>query len=402
MSTTDHNCLQENSKTKRKKGLHSKYLNANKTPIVINKIDNIKHVKLDEISDVVPSLTNNLSINQVIPDDISKSVINISSNVSNTVKLIQTSSLDDLSNPDSVKSVKVTKKIDEIQLKELDNNSYITQTGVIGKNNVLRVFIKMFVEYVLSVISKRRLLTDNEIFKVKEMFKLNVVINTIYLVTCYIIENVINFVYNKLIKSDNNISTELDSDLLFENKDYVNLNCYHFINTDDKLSSSELESFVDSNAEDLLISEKDKKLRSKAVELLNGTLDSLFDHELINLLDRDSNNQDIDKSIIELAIELDKNVLAIFDKKRDSGYINQFFNISVNLRFTISYLAASCIYRLVKSTVHLLMDISFSRATVNILLITIHNFFTNSKDVNSDILYKKFIDYIRSNKLKTI
>jgi len=82
--------------------------------------------------------------------------------------------------------------------------------------------------------------------------------------------------------------------------------------------------------------------------------------------------------------------------------INQFFNISVNLRFTISYLAASCIYRLVKSTVHLLMDISFSRATVNILLITIHNFFTNSKDVNSDILYKKFIDYIRSNKLKTI
>jgi len=381
-SNVDNDFYRINS-NKSMKTIFNKYKSINKPVKSIDKIDIIKPINLVDVIDLSYPITN------IDLSNLTDKNINIPANISVST--------------DINKIDKHTRKLntEKIEIKETNNNSYINQNLILQINSALKTFIKIIVDYFISIISKKRLLNEIELGSITKIFSMKMVVNTIYLIICYIIETIINFTYNKIIKDSCYINTILESDLLFENKEYVNLDCFPLINNDTKLSNGNLQEFVNENAEDILLSNKDSKMRDKAVNLLNGELIKLFDCETMTNLSTNSTNEDINRVIIDFAVEIDKLVLLLLEKKKILGHISHIFDISINLRFTISYLAASSIYRIIKSSIYLVNDLFISKTSLNIITIVIHNLYNNNLDNNSEILYKKFIDYLKYNTLKT-
>jgi len=274
----------------------------------------------------------------------------------------------------------------------IDNrkDNYIIQTKIYPIKKFLIYFIKSILDFLFSKISMIKLITNKEIKCITSIFSMKKVMYIIYFVCCFIIESIINFVYKKASLDKDNIQQILNNELLFKCSDINTIDCYPLISEDDELLYKE--SFIEKISIDLLLIDKDVKFREQALKLLEGSIDNIFDYEN----DKIKKQEDIDKLIIDFAKEIDKLVIYIFNKKKDSNFIDKLFNISINLRMLISYLVASCIFRIIKITFHLINDLQISQNNESIIYVAIHTFFTKNKIENSEILYKKLLNYLNN------
>ena len=380
--------------------LYDKYKDNVKDINVINKVETLQKVELLDI----PDLLEITKINESLLDkDKFIEKLNVDEKIVFDEKLNVDKKI--IVNEKPINNIPVNNKVNNKKTNSVESDKlsklYVKQTNILSIKTSIIMFIKTIIDYLLSILIRNKVLNNEEIKCITNIFSRLNLVNTIYLVLCYIIESIVNYVYSKSIDDNNRLNSTLDSDILFENKNINELDCFPLLANDEKIINGTLESFIEFKSTEALIQPKCNNLRDKAINLLNGSNVDIFDYEQKVSLTENSTNEDINKLILEFTLEVDKVICQIINKKKLLGQIIDIFNISVNLRFTISYLAGSAIYRIIKSTFYLINELNISKFDVSIIIVAIHNIYNNNIDVNSELLFKKLLNYIKFSEIKT-
>ena len=275
-----------------------------------------------------------------------------------------------------------------------NENTFIIHLSIYHIKNALIRFIKIVVDFLLSRLSLSKVLPNKEVKNLLSIFSKRKIVYVLYFVVCYIIETIINFVYRKANEDKNNINQILSNELLFSCDNIDSIDSYPFISNDDKFLHKE--TFIEQSSIDLLLIDKNVKFRDQAIKLLKGSIENIFNNEDDQFT---KSQDDINKSILELAVTIDNLVIHIFNKKKENKTIDKIFNLSVNLRMLISYLSATSIFRLIKISFHLIDDLNLTNFNDSIIYVAIHSLFANNNLENSEELYKKFIKYLTKNEI---